>query len=152
VFGALLQPEHHLAFHREVERVTDHVVDDGAECPQEAEPRRHRQPYPAGIPLADQQPGPVLRKWLEDERPRPHHQGMVRFEHGDGRVDPEVADRAGCDAVADLQLLELGVDPGGGASAFYVVDGAGEPLEPVVAINPARWSPMFTRLLATELG
>lgn len=73
---------------------------------------------------------------MEHECPGADDEGVVGFEHGDGRIDADIADRSGGDAVADLEVLEFGVDAGGGSPVFDVVD-ADVSFEPVVAVEPA---------------
>ena len=73
---------------------------------------------------------------LEHECPGADDEGVVGIEHGDGRIDADVADRSGGDAVANLEVLELGMDAGGGVAVLDVVD-ADVSLEPVVAVETA---------------
>jgi hypothetical protein len=56
-FGALFEAEHHFAFHGEVQRVADEVVDDAERGPQQREPARGGGPQVAPVAVADRQPG-----------------------------------------------------------------------------------------------
>ena len=136
-FGPLLEAEHHLALHHEVQRLPHRVVDRGPDGPEQPESDRHRQTDPSGY--ASRTSSRVLPPASRSSTKA--HVPMTRARFGSRTVTGEPIRKSGPIEPVSIRSptfrsCSSGWMRGGGMPALDVVHRPGCPLEPVIAVEP----------------